>query len=247
MISIKSAQEIEKMKKAGSILNQIIEKVKESLREGVTTQEIDSLSEELITSHRCKPAFKGYRGFPASTCISVNEEVIHGIPGGRVIKQGDIVSVDIGVEREGYFADAAITQPIGMLNGKLKKLVDVTRESLYKGINKAVQGNYLSDISSAIQNHVEANGFSVVRDFVGHGIGTSMHEEPEVPNFGRPHSGPQLQEGMTLAIEPMVNMGTYEVEILDNGWTAITRDRAFSAHFEHTIAITKDKPIILTQ
>ena len=247
MISIKAPDEIEKIKKAGSILNKVIEKIKAHLKPGLTTHEIDALAEELIVSFGCKPAFKGYRGFPGSACISINEEIVHGIPSGRVINQGDIVSIDIGVELDGYYADAAATYPIGRLNGKVKKLVDVTKEALHLGIKKATEGNHLTDISSAIQNHVEENGFSVVRDFVGHGIGKSIHEEPEIPNFGKPHLGPKLEEGMVLAIEPMVNMGTWEIEVLDNGWTAVTKDRALSAHFEHTITVGKDKAVILTQ
>jgi len=247
MISIKSPDEIEKIKKAGSILNKVIEKLKAHLKPGLTTNEIDTLAEKLIISFGCKPAFKGYRGFPASVCISINEEIVHGIPSGRVINHGDLVSIDLGVEFEGYFADAATTCPIGKLNGEVKKLVEVTKDALHLGIKKATNGNHLSDISSAIQQHVETNGFSVVRDFVGHGIGKSIHEEPEIPNFGRPHLGPKLEAGMVLAIEPMVNVGTWEIEILDNGWTAVTKDRALSAHFEHTIAVGKDKAEILTQ
>ena len=247
MIPIKTPEEIAKIKKAGKILGKIIEKIKQNLKPGITTLEIDSLAHNLITKHGCRPAFKGYRGFPATACISINEEVVHGIPSGRVIAEGDIVSVDIGVELDGYFADAAITHPMGNLNGKTKRLIDTTAKALQIGISKAVEGNFLTDISSGIQDYVESQGFSVVRDFVGHGIGKSIHEEPEIPNFGRPHLGPQLKAGMVLAIEPMVTAGSWEIEILDNGWTAVTKDKTLSAHFEHTIAVTNGKPIILTQ
>ena len=247
MITIKTKQEIEFMRKAGSILSKIIAELKNKLKVGISTKEIDILAGDLINSYGASAAFKGYRGFPANTCISLNEEVVHGIPNDRKLKSGDIVSLDIGIRLNGFYADAAFTQAVDKINGRIKKLIDVTRKSLSLGINQAKVGNYLFDISYAIQRFVESEGFSVVRDFVGHGIGRQMHEEPEIPNFGRPKTGSILKEGMTLAIEPMVNMGTWEVQIQDNGWTAITKDKKHSAHFEHTIAITQKGPEILTR
>jgi len=246
MIIIKTKQEIEKIRKAGKALAEIVDKIKEILRPGIATAEIDDLASDLILKSGGYPAFKGYRGFPSNVCVSVNEEIVHGIPKDRILKDGDIVSVDIGIKLGDYFADAAFTVALGKVNGKSKKLIDVTRRALEIGINKARVDNHLHDISSSIQRFVESNGFSVVRDFVGHGIGKMMHEDPEVPNFGKPNSGPTLKEGMVLAIEPMVNMGTWEVEILSDGWTAVTKDRKPSAHFEHTVAITKNGPQILT-
>ena len=247
MIQLKTKQEIELMRKAGNILSRIMEELKNKLKPGITTKEIDSLAGELIDSYKVSPAFKGYRGFPANTCISLNEDVIHGIPDDRKIKTGDIVSLDIGIKVDGFYADAAFTHPIGKIHEKVKKLISVTKKALAIGINQAKANNYLYDISHAIQRYVESNGFSVVRDFVGHGIGKELHEEPEVPNFGIAKTGPILKEGTTLAIEPMVNMGTWEVQIQNNGWTATTKDKKPSAHFEHTIAITKNGPEILTQ
>jgi len=193
------------------------------------------------------PAFKGYQGFPGSICVSVNEEVVHGIPGLKKLRNGDIVSIDIGAVINGYHGDAAATYPVGVIDGEMQRLLQVTEESLKKGIEKAVASNRVTDISNAIQTFVESNGFSVVRDYVGHGIGKAMHEEPQVPNFGRPGRGPRLHSGVTLAIEPMVNMGTHEVETLEDNWTVVTKDRKPSAHFEHTIAVTEDGPVILTK
>jgi len=246
MIILKTEQEIKLMEKAGNILSKIITELKKKLRPGVSTKEIDSLAGDLINSYGAFAAFKGYRGFPANTCISLNEEVVHGIPNDRKLKSGDIVSLDIGIRLNGFYADAAFTQAVDKINGRIKKLIDVTKKSLSLGIDRARVGNYLFDISHAIQRFVESKGFSVVRDFVGHGIGRELHEEPEVPNFGKSKTGPMLKEGMALAIEPMVNTGTWEVQIQDNGWTAITKDKKYSAHFEHTIAITKKGPKILT-
>ena len=191
-------------------------------------------------------AFKGYRGFPSTVCISVNEEIVHGIPGERKLKDGDIISLDMGINYEGYFSDAAVTVPVGKISPEVKKLIEVTRRALCEGIKRAVVENQLSDISYAIQDYVEKNGFSVVRQFVGHGIGAQLHEEPEIPNFGRPHEGPVLKSGMVFAIEPMVNMGAWESRIMPNGWTAVTKDGSLSAHFEHTVAITDKGPQILT-
>jgi methionyl aminopeptidase len=193
------------------------------------------------------PAFKGYKGFPATVCTSVNEEIVHGIPGKRRLKEGDIISIDLGVNYQGYFSDAAVTLPVGNIDAKKRKLIEVTKKSLAEGIKQAKAGNNLFDISYSIQNYVEKNGFSVVRQFVGHGIGRSLHEEPEIPNFGRAKEGEVLKTGMVFAIEPMVNMGTWECEILENGWTAVTKDRLPSAHFEHTVAITEKGPEILTK
>jgi methionyl aminopeptidase len=204
------------------------------------------LAEELLRQEDVAPAFKGYRGFPATVCTSVNEEIVHGIPGERILKQGDIIGLDLGINYEGYFSDVAVTLAVGTINPRKKKLLEVTREALSEGIKEAKEDNYLMNISCAIQNYVERNGFSVVRQFVGHGIGKSLHEEPEVPNFGKPNQGPVLKKGMVLAIEPMVNMGTWESLILDNGWTAVTKDGMPSAHFEHTVAVTENGPEILT-
>ena len=247
MIPIKTKQEIESIRVAGRKLAQIVETIKKQVKPGINTAEIDNLAEDLIMQSDCSPAFKGYRGFPSNVCVSVNEEIVHGIPGSKILEKGDIVSIDIGIKLGEYFADTAFTMALGRVNGKLKKLIDVTKQSLDIGIDKARVDNYLSDISHSIQSFVESSGFSVVRDFVGHGIGKLMHEDPEVPNFGRPASGPKLRAGMVLAIEPMVNMGTWEIEVLSDGWTAVTKDRKPSAHFEHTVAITENGPEILTR
>ena len=246
MITIKSPQEIEIMRAAGRILRKILRKLAQYVAAGKTTQEIDDYAASLIAQENVKAAFKGYRGFPANTCISVNEEVVHGIPGEKIIKQGDIVSLDLGIIHKGYFSDSAFTMPVGKISAQLKKLIKITQESLKNGIKNAVAGNRLGDISHAVQKHVEAYGFSIVRQFVGHGIGTKLQEEPEVPNFGRPHEGLVLKQGMVLAIEPMVNIGTWEVEVLDNDWTTVTKDKQPSAHFEHTVAITEKGPEVLT-
>ncbi len=246
LITIKSSEELEVLREAGKILAGIIKELKRSLKPGLTTKAIDSLAESLIRDKKVVPAFKGYRGFPASVCISMNEEVVHGIPNARVIKDGDIVSLDVGIIHKNYFSDTAVTVGIGPIKPELQKLLDVTSEALYKGIEQARANNHLSDISHAVQVYVEAHGFSVVRDFVGHGIGRRLHEDPEIPNYGPPHQGPILKEGMVLAIEPMVNLGTWPTKILSDGWTVVTQDGLPSAHFEHTIAITKKEPEILT-
>lgn len=246
-ISIKTAQEIEILRDAGGILAQIIEDLKRSLKEGITTKEIDRQAEELIRQRGVLPAFKGYRGFPGCVCLSINEEVVHGIPGNRLLCGGDIVSLDVGIIHKGYYSDTAVTIGVGAIREELKKLLDVTSQSLYKGIEQARPGNHLSDISHAVQTYVEANHLAVVRDFVGHGIGKTLHEDPEIPNFGAPHQGPLLREGMVLAIEPMVNLGTWQTRVLDDGWTVVTQDGLPSAHFEHTVAITSKGPEILTQ
>lgn len=246
MIPIKSASELGSMRRAGATLSKIINKIKVNAQAGITTKELDRLAEGFIQEEGAIPAFKGYRGFPASICTSINEEIVHGIPSERRLREGDLLKLDIGIKLNGYFSDYAVTIAIGKIGGRVRKLVDATKKALELGISKACIDNHISDISWAVQSYIESCGFSVVRDFVGHGIGKEMHEPPEIPNFGQPHKGPILTEGMTLAIEPMVNLGTWEVKILDDGWTAITKDNLFSAHFEHTIAITKTGPEILT-
>lgn len=247
MIPIKSKDEIELLKKAGGALASIVGELKSCIKPGIRTEFIDTKAEELIAQYYAKSAFKGYRGFPKCVCVSVNEQVVHGIPGSRALKEGDIVSIDMGIILNDFFADTAFTVGIGKISESLQRLIDVTRESLYRGIEQAVMNNHLSDISFAVQHYVESHNFSVVRDFVGHGIGKALHEEPEVPNFGLPDSGPILKEGMVLAIEPMVNVGTWHTKILEDGWTVVTEDGKPSAHFEHTVAITRLGPEILTQ
>lgn len=246
MIVIKTDREIQLMRKAGRINAQAHELVRKLIRPGITTQEIDNAVEDFIRSKDAIPAFKGYQGFPASICTSVNEEVVHGIPGNRVLNEGDIVSVDIGTVYEGYVGDSADTYAVGIINQEDRRLIEVTRKSFFEGIKFAKEGYRLSDISHAVQKCVEKEGFSVVRDFVGHGIGKDMHEDPQIPNFGKPGRGPRLQKGMVLAIEPMVNQGVYNVWLLDNDWTVVTRDGKLSAHYEHTVAITNGEPVILT-
>lgn len=247
MIILKTQEEIDKMAQACRIVAETLEDIKSFVKPGISTKEIEKFAEERITKKGGTPAFKGYRGYPASICTSVNNQVIHGIPSQLRLKNGDIISIDLGVYLNGFYGDGAVTLPVGEIGPQARKLLKVTEEALYIGIRKATPRNRVSDISSAIQNHVESNGFSVVRSFVGHGIGTSLHEEPQIPNFGQPGQGPRLKEGMTLAIEPMVNSGGYEVGILEDGWTAVTLDNGLSAHFEHTIAITDNDPVILTK
>lgn len=247
MIPIKSEEDLQMLKRSGRILSAVMRKIEKSVRPGLTTLDIDLLSEELILKENALPAFKGYKGFPATACISVNEEIVHGIPSPRVILEGDIVSIDLGVNLKGYFSDMAVTVPVGKVDENKKKLIAVTRNSLEAGIKQARPGNYLSDISHSIQSFVEEHGFSVVRNFVGHGIGKALHEEPEIPNFGAAHLGPLLKSGMVLAIEPMVNLGSWQCCIANNGWTAVTRDGLASAHFEHTVAVTDKGPVILTE
>lgn len=246
MIIIKSPREIEQLKRSNAIVAEVFNILKKMIAPGVMTKELDQIAEEYILSKRGRPAFKGYRGFPATLCISINEEVVHGIPSQRRLKEGDIVSLDVGVNYLGYFGDAAITFPVGEVDLEAKRLLEVTERALTIGIEKAKIGNRLFDISYAIQSWVESHGFSVVRDFVGHGIGKDLHEEPQIPNFGTPHQGPRLEKGMVFALEPMVNEGTHEVRILSDGWTVVTADGKRSAHFEHTIAITDDGAEILS-
>lgn len=246
MISVKSPREIEMMRIAGRIVAETLELMRESIRPGITTLELDTIAEAHIKKSGGIPAFKGYNGFPASICSSINEQVVHGIPGSTVLKDGDIIGIDIGAVYGGYYGDAARSYGIGHIDDELEKLLRVTEESFFAGIEYALEGNRLSDISNRIQKHVESNGFSIVRDFVGHGIGSNMHEEPQIPNYGPPSKGPRLVAGMALAIEPMVNLGRYPVKVLKDGWTVVTADGKPSAHYENTIVITKGKPEILT-
>ncbi len=235
------------MREAGVRLARIVDRIRGKIKTGISTEEIDKIAEELILREGALPAFKGYRGFPASVCASLNEEVVHGIPSGRCLKDGDLLKLDIGINLNGFFSDYAFTFAIGNISGRARRLIEATKKALELGIREARVNNRLFDISWAIQSYVESQGFSVVRDFVGHGIGRDMHEPPEVPNFGRPHSGPLLREGMVLAIEPMVNAGSWQVRISENGWTALAKDGLESAHFEHTVAITAAGPEILTK
>ncbi len=246
MITIKSQAELAVMREAGKLLAEVLAVLELECRPGVTTGEIDSRADEMIRGHGAIPGFKGYNGFPKSLCISVNEEVVHGIPGKRVIEDGDIVSLDCGLVYKGLWADSGRTVLVGSVSEEAEKLVEVTRQALVEGIEQARPGNRVGDISAAVQRCVEAAGFSVVRNFVGHGIGRNMHEEPQVPNFGRAGTGPLLRTGYALAIEPMVNAGTHEVEMLDDRWTIITADRRLSAYFEHTVLITDDGPVVAT-
>ncbi|CEP68023.1 Peptidase M24, methionine aminopeptidase [Moorella glycerini] len=246
MIILKSRREIALMREAGRIVARTLAKLKEHIIPGVTTAELDRIAEDYIRDNGAVPAFKGYQGFPASICASVNEEVVHGIPGLKQLAEGDIISIDIGAVKNGYVGDAAVTFPVGAIDADKQHLLAVTEAALYEGIKQAVVGNRLTDISHAIQTYVEKNGLAVVRDYVGHGIGRAMHEDPQVPNFGSPGYGPRLRVGMVLAIEPMVNAGTHEVYTLANRWTVVTRDKKPSAHFEHTVAVTDNGPEILT-
>lgn len=246
IIYIRSLKEIEKIRESNRIVAETLSLLKTEIRPGVSTLELDKIAEDFIRGHDAKPAFKGYNGFPASICTSINEQVVHGIPSKRVLQEGDIIGIDIGALKDGYYGDSAYTFAVGKVDDEKLRLMRVTEESLYRGIEQARAGNHLSDIGHAIQTFVEDNGFSVVRTLVGHGIGTKLHEPPEVPNYGLPGRGPELKPGMCLAIEPMVNIGTFEVECLDDGWTIVTADRQASAHYEHTIAITEDDPLILS-
>ena len=247
MIPLKSEKDLSKLKISGRILAGVMQRLKERVKAGVSTLELDTFAAECIKKEKVVSAFKGYRGFPGHICTSINEEVVHGIPGERILFDGDIISIDAGINYEGYFSDAAVTVAVGRIDAKAKKLIEVAKDALSEGIAKAREGNHISDIAYAVQTYVEKHGFSVVRQFVGHGIGIALHEEPEIPNFGRPHQGPLIKRGMVFAIEPMVNMGSWECEILDNDWTAVTRDRRLSVHFEHTVAVTEKGPEILTR
>ncbi len=246
-ITIKSAREIDLMKEAGRILEIVHNELGKALHPGMSTLDIDRLGEEIIRSYGCIPSFLDYRGYPASICVSVNEEVVHGIPDKhRILKDGDIVSLDAGVIYKGYHSDAARTHGIGVISKEAEELIRVTRECFFEGIKYAKEGNYLFDISAAIDSHAVSHGFGVVRDLCGHGIGTALHEAPEIPNYKMNRRGVKLKAGMTLAIEPMINRGTWEVDWLDDEWTVVTRDRSLSAHYENTVLITKDEPVLLT-
>lgn len=247
MIILKSEDEIKKMAESCRIVAEVLEGIRKDISPGLSTKEINEFVETYIISRGAQPAFKGYRGYPASVCTSVNEQVVHGIPSSQKLKDGDIISLDIGVFYKGFYGDAAVTLPVGSVSSQARKLISITEKALEAGMERAVAGNRLSDISSAVQGCVEKEGFSIVRSFVGHGIGRELHEEPQIPNFGKPGEGPELRPGMTLAIEPMVNAGGWEVIILNDGWTAVTKDRSLSAHFEHTVAITKNGLNILTK
>ena len=246
MIAIKNERELSVMRKACKITAAARALAGEMVRPGVSTKQIDQAVHDFIVAQGAKPSFLGYHGYPASVCISVNNTVIHGIPGGYVLKEGDIVSIDVGAYYEGFHGDCAATFPCGAISTQAQKLIDVTKQSFYEGIRFATRGHRVSDISHAIQTYVESNGFSVVRSFVGHGVGAQLHEEPEVPNYGNPGRGPRLLPGMTLAIEPMVNAGVYDVKVLKDGWTTVTADGELSAHYENTVLITDGEPEILT-
>ncbi len=235
------------MEDANRIVAEVLMMLQTKVEAGITTFELDRLAEELCLKRKALPAFKGYRGFPGSLCVSINEEVVHGIPSRkRKLKKGDIISVDFGTLYKGYYGDSAVTIPVGKIDGVKDKLLRITEESLHKAIEQVREGNRIADVSAAVQDHVENNGFSIVRQFVGHGIGTSLHEGPEIPNFVQDNSSPRLKEGMVLAIEPMVNAGTHKVKVLRDGWTVVTSDKKPSAHFEHSVAVTSNGPLVLS-
>ena len=252
MITIKSQHEIDIMKKAGEIAAIVLKEIEKAIAPGITTLELDRLAERIIRKYGAEPSFKGYKSaigapdYPASICASVNDEVVHGIPGLRKLKDGDIISIDVGVYYNGFHADAARTYPVGKITSNAERLIQVTKESFYKGIENAVAGKRIYDISAAIQDHVEKHSYSVIRDYVGHGIGRKMHEAPQIPNYRTREKGPRLERGMTLAIEPMVNEGNYRVKLLDNKWTVVTEDGSLSAHYENTVLVTDGSPVILT-
>ena len=246
-ITIKSAQELDLMRHAGSIVGATLTLLKRTVEPGITTRELDNIAYKEITSHGAKPTFKGYRGFPGSICASVNEEIVHGIPGKRVLKEGDIFKVDVGATIDGFIGDAAVSIPVGEVSQEAIDLMDATRLSLEEGIKAARPGNRIGDIGAAVQTYSEARGYAVVREFVGHGVGRFLHEDPQVPNDGQPGRGQLLRAGMCIAIEPMLNLGDWHTRILDDDWTVVTADGLLSSHFEHTIAITEDGPEILTK
>ena len=246
MIVCKSPAEIVRMRAASQLVAQVLDELAAMVAPGVSTADLDAAAEARVRAAGAEPAFKGYRGYPATLCASVNEQVIHGIPSKKPLQAGDIVSLDMGVKLGGYYGDSAVTMAVGAVSEDASRLLRVTQEALERGIAQVKVGGRISDIGHAIQKHVEAHGFSVVREFVGHGIGASLHEEPQIANYGEPGRGPRLAEGMTLAIEPMVNMGRAGVKVLSDGWTAVTKDGSLSAHFEHTVAVTKDGPLVLT-
>lgn len=246
MIVLKTEREISYMRDAGQIVGKTFLELKKAIVPGITTLELDRIAEQYIRRSGAIPAFKGYGGFPANICTSINEQVVHGIPGSRHLKDGDIISLDVGTKLNRYYGDAAITVPVGAVDDDLLKLLSVTEQAMNKGLEKAVAGNRLSDISHAVQLHAESFGYGVVRDYVGHGIGQRMHEDPQIPNYGPPGRGPLLKSGMTLAIEPMINLGSPDVDVLTDDWTVVTADGKISAHFEHTVAVTDGEPLILT-
>ena len=246
MIVCKSPAELDKMRAANQLVARILEELAAMVAPGVSTADLDAAAESKVRAAGAEPAFKGYRGYPATLCASVNEQVVHGIPNKAPLKAGDIVSLDMGVKLNGYFGDSAVTVPVGAVGEDVSRLLQVTQEALERGIAQVKLGGRISDIGHAVQTYVEENGFSVVREFVGHGIGAALHEEPQIPNYGEPGRGPRLAEGMTLAIEPMVNVGKPAVKVLSDGWTAVTKDGSLSAHFEHTVAVTKNGPDVLT-
>jgi methionyl aminopeptidase len=246
VIVCKSPSEIAKMRAANALVAEVLAELAAAVAPGVTTADLDVIAERLVRAGGAEPAFKGYRGYPCTLCASINEQVVHGIPSNRPLVEGDIVSLDMGVKLNGFFGDSAVTVPVGKVSAEAETLLRVTQEALEKGILQVRLGGRISDIGHAIQRHVEQHGFSVVREFVGHGIGAALHEEPQIANYGEPGRGPRLAEGMTLAIEPMVNMGKPAVKVLADGWTAVTKDGSLSAHFEHTVAVTKNGPDVLT-
>jgi len=246
MIQYKSAREIEKMRNAGRIVAEILDLISENIRPGITTRSLDKLAAEHFKKSKSRSAFLGYQGFPANICVSIDDEVVHGIPSDRKLVEGQIVSVDVGSLLDGYHGDAARTFAVGKVDAELKRLMEVTEQALQRGIKKCVEGNRLGDVGHTIQSFVESNKFSVVRDLVGHGIGRKMHEDPQVPNYGERGTGIELKEGLILAIEPMINAGRYDIRIMSDGWTIVTADGSASAHFEHTVAITANGPEILT-
>lgn len=247
MITIKSEREMEIMRRAGRIIGKLLSRIGAEVKPGVTTARLDRIAEDFIRAEGAVPAFKGYYGFPATICASINDEVVHGIPGSRALKEGDIIGIDVGAKLEGFYSDAARTFAVGKVDGEMRRLIEVAETALDKGIEAAVAGNRISDISHAVQTYVESHGFEVVRQYVGHGIGTQLHEEPQVPNFGKPHQGPTIKPGMALAIEPMVNAGTHQVVLGSDGWTVRTQDGRPSSHFEDTVLITGERTEILTR
>jgi len=246
MIELKTSDEIELMRQAGRVVGELLKHLATMVKPGIKTKRLDEAARTFIHEQGATPAFLGYRGYPASICVSVNEEVVHGIPGERKIREGDLVSLDVGAIVEEFYADAAITVTVGSVAPAANRLLETTRDALDEGIAKALIGNRISDISHTVQRRIERDGFGIVRDFVGHGIGRALHEDPPIPNFGPPSVGPRLKAGMVLAIEPMVTLGAYEVEVLSDGWTAVTKDRSLAAHFEHTVAVTEQGPVVLT-
>ena len=247
MIIYKSEEEIRSIKKSNQIVAKILSELKQMIKPGVQTRDLDAYAERRAIEMGSIPAFKGYHGFPASLCTSINEEIVHGIPSSRTLREGDIISLDFGVVFEGHYGDAAVTCPVGEITPRAKKLIDTAKEAFFKGIVQVKVGKRISDISHAIQNYVESQGFSVIRTFCGHGIGFSLHEEPQIPNFGKPGCGPKIKPGMVMALEPMIAIGDWNVEILADNWTAVTSDRSLSAHYEHTLAVTQNECEVLSQ